>query len=85
MKLLSVLLLTILLAGCGSAGAGGALSSLFGSGGSSSVGSSIAAGSGVTGSSGVILSHTPEPSTVALLGIGLLALAAAKLRNRKKR
>ncbi|OGX15246.1 MAG: hypothetical protein A2166_00475 [Omnitrophica WOR_2 bacterium RBG_13_41_10] len=75
MKLIIILTILFLLAGCsgGSSGLG-----LFGgSSGNDSGGSS-------TGDTNISLVHQPEPSSLALLGVGLAGLAVAVLRKRKK-
>ena len=76
-KFLAILTLAILTAGCsnGSSGIGGALSDLI----SGVTGSTAGSGSGSSA-----LAHTPEPSTVALLGVGLAGLAAVMARKKKK-
>lgn len=82
-KFFASLITAMLIAGCkGGAGDSG-LGSLFGSGSSGSSGSSFSSGAGSSGL-GADLVINPEPSSLALLGVGLAGLAMAKLRKRKK-
>ncbi len=92
-KFLAILSVAFLTAGCsGSGGGGGSLASLFsniaGSITGSGSGSSGLAGGGSSGSGGaspIALVHQPEPSSIALLSVGLIALAVAALRKNKKK
>ncbi|MFC1592682.1 PEP-CTERM sorting domain-containing protein [Candidatus Omnitrophota bacterium] len=70
-KLLAILSIVFLIAGCKGGGGGG-----------SSLGGSYSSG-GSSGSSPTE-NHQPEPATLALFGIGLGGLALAKLKRKKK-
>lgn len=78
-KLMSLVIASIALAGCGGGGGGGLASliggtigSLAGGGGTTStVGSGL-----LDGGSTIATIHNPEPTTLILLGSGLLAMAA---------
>mgnify|MGYP001587792714 CR=1 FL=1 len=92
MRIIIILFIVLLLAGCreGSSGVG----SLFSSGGSSGdSGSSSGSGGGSGGSSGsgggspggpapIV---NPEPSSIALFGVGLSALAAAMMKKKRRK
>ncbi|MFH1413953.1 MAG: PEP-CTERM sorting domain-containing protein [Candidatus Omnitrophota bacterium] len=74
-KAVFILLGMILIAGCSGSGGGGSSVSGFSS-------SSSSYGATTTGASGAPLVN-PEPTTLALLGIGLAGLAAAKFRKKR--
>lgn len=76
--MIMVLVGLFLLAGCGGGGGGGALGGLFGGSGASEALGTVG---GTVGS--LIVYHNPEPSTIALLGIGLAGLAAARRKKKK--
>jgi hypothetical protein len=73
----------------GSAGASGSFVSGNSASGSSSsfasdISGSLGSGSGSFSGAGAQTFHSPEPSTLALLSIGLAGLAAVALRKKKK-
>ena len=70
----------LVLSGCsgGGSGAFGALGD--------AIGGAIGGGGGDTGGGGIVSVHSPEPSSLLLMGSGLLGMAIyakAKFRNRK--
>jgi len=82
--LVAILFILLLIAGC-SGGGSSDLSSLFGSSsGSSYSGSGSSSGSSGGSGGSITLVHSPEPSSLALLGVGLGGLVAMALRKRKK-
>ena len=70
----------VLLAGCGGGGGSAALGSSAASTLTSTTGDVGTVGTTVT--SAVV--HNPEPSTLILLGIGAMGIAARALKKRKK-
>lgn len=89
LKLLVLLSLGLLVAGCKSGGGGGGSASSSGAGSlyadnpnppaSFYYASTTDSGSGTS----VPTYHNPEPTSIALLGIGLAGLAARRLRKKK--
>jgi len=80
-----IILFSLSLAGC--KGGSDLFAGIGGDGGSSpySSGSSFTSGGSSGGDDGASGSHSPEPSTLALLGLGGIAtLLGRKLKNRKK-
>ncbi len=69
---------------------GGGLGSLIGSGGiflaASSGGSSAGGAAAITGGAGSSLAtlHNPEPATLMLMGSGMMVMAYARMKNKKR-
>lgn len=76
LTLFAILISVMLVSGCKVDGGGGSLTSSSGTG-------SLYVDNPNSSSGSVPTHHTPEPTSIALLGIGLAGLAARRLRKKK--